>query len=468
MTMNLVGKTLGQYKLDQLIGEGGMATVYKAYQTSLNRPVAVKVLYYHEESSLARFEREAKAVASLRHRNILIVYEYGEADGLPFIAMEYVEGGTLEDRLNGKPMDWRRVVELTIPIAEALHYAHSQGIIHRDIKPSNILMPQEDWPVLADFGLVKHAEEQVGLTQTGTFMGTPSYIAPEQARDVALDFRADMYSLGVIMFEMITGRLPFDYESPNKILLAHVMEAPPSPRALNPLCPPALEQVILRALKKTANERYADMQEMVNALKDILATPQEQAETTVPKKEQTDEESAPRHTPQTKPEEAAGGIFGAFKKLFGRKPETREGDTASRTAPRPQVAMPENEAYDEAFDSTVQLDLRPSAAGVQPRLILQSKNITIELPNKNNIVVGRTYRDNVVDLDLEPHEASKYGVSRRHARFMRQGDLWLLEDLGSLNGTFINNIEVKQGSPMVLKDGDKIRFSHLNLIFIQA
>ena len=463
MSTDLVGKTLGEYKLTEEIGEGGMATVYKAYQTSLQRPVAIKVLYYQEDTSLARFEREAKAVASLRHRNILIVYEYGEEDGSPFIAMEYVEGGTLEDRLNGEPMDWRHVIELTIPIAEALHYAHSHGIIHRDIKPSNILMPQEDWPVLADFGLVKNTEDQTGLTQTGTFMGTPSYIAPEQARDVELDFRADMYSLGVIMFEMITGKLPFDYESPNKILLAHVTEPPPAPRELNPKCPPALEQVILRTLKKSASERYADMQEMVNALKAILAMLPSEIEESL-------KEEPPHHEePKVEPEVEAkpsGGLFGSVRKLFGRKPEEKEADTASRTAPRPQLEVPESDVESE-YEGTMQLDIG-SAVGAVPRIILKDKNITLELPEIDQVIVGRTYRNNVVDLDLEPYEASKFGVSRKHARLIKQGELWLLEDLGSMNGTFVNNVEVRQGNPVALKDGDNLRFSHMSFVFMQS
>ena len=467
MAYNLAGKTLGQYKIETMIGEGGMAAVYKAYQSSLNRPVAIKILYYQEDTSLARFEREAKAVASLRHRNILIVYEYGEAEGFPFIAMEYVEGGTLEDRLTGKPMDWRRVIELTIPIAEALHYAHSHGIIHRDIKPSNILMPQEDWPVLADFGLVKNASEQVGLTQAGTFMGTPGYIAPEQARDIDMDFRADMYSLGVIMFEMITGRLPFDYEIPNKILLAHVSEPPPSPRELNPDCPLALEEVILRSLKKQAEERYATMQDMVNALKEILATPHPEIEQSI----RTDEALVASPPQKVSPEQAesSGGLFGSLRKLFGgkNKVEKKASDTASKTAPQPQLDISEW-GDDDTFDSTMQLDLRNYSPESQPRLILQDKNIPLNLPDRDVIVVGRTYRNNVVDLDLEPHEASKYGVSRRHARFIHQGELWLLEDLGSLNGTFVNNAEVKQGNPMVLKDGDHLRFSHMAFVFMQS
>jgi serine/threonine protein kinase len=221
MTTNLVGTSLGAYRLAQEIGSGGLATVYKAYQPNLERWVAVKVLDYQDRESLLRFQREAQAIAQLRHRNIIIVYDYGQEQEWPYIAMEYIEGGTLEDRLFGQPLDWIKAVDLLLPITDALGYAHTQGIIHRDVKPSNILLPQEDWPLLADFGLVKlinsgdDDDDVEEITGPGTAMGTPSYLSPEQARGMPLDYRADIYSLGVLLYEMVTGRLPFTYENPS-------------------------------------------------------------------------------------------------------------------------------------------------------------------------------------------------------------------------------------------------------------
>ncbi len=455
MTMDLVGKTLGEYELREMIGEGGMAIVYKAFQKSLQRWVAVKVLYYYEDNSLVRFQREAKAIASLRHRNILIVYEYGEQDGSSYIVMEYIEGGTLEDRLTGQPMDWKQVIDLSIPTAEALYHAHQHGIIHRDIKPSNVLMPQDDWPVLADFGLVKHSDEVQGLTQTGTFLGTPSYIAPEQARDVEVDHRADMYSLGVMMFEMVTGSLPFDHENPNKILLAHVMTPPPAPRDLNPDCPAALEKVILKTLSKSPDDRYANLKELVNALKDIRLAHSSFSED-LPQDVVTAEEEA--------------GFFDPVKRFFGRKKQAEELEsieetTGSKTSPQVQVDVPAG--IDGDVEGTVRIDLDHSSTQPAPRFIIPDKNITIKIPDKESLIVGRTHRNNVVDVDLEPYEASKYGVSRRHAHLLKQGELWLLEDLNSLNGTFVNNTEVKHGNSVVLKDGDTVRLSHMSLIFMQ-
>ena len=464
MTTDLVGKTLGEYELQGIIGEGGMAVVYKGFQKSLQRWVAIKVLYYQEANSLIRFQREAKAIAALRHQNILIIYEYGEQDGSPYIVMEYVDGGTLEDRLHGQPMAWKEVIALIIPIAEALHYAHQHGIIHRDIKPSNVLMPQDDWPVLADFGLVKRSDEEQGLTLSGTFMGTPSYIAPEQARDAKADHRADMYSLGVMMFEMVAGRLPFDHENPNKVLLAHVMEPPPSPRKFNPDCPPALENVILKTLSNSPDNRYADMQELVNVLKAVRHAPP-------PTVEDKGATITPSAKVKEKPQEN-GGLFGPVKKLFGRKQHSGRAksgeDTGSKTSPRPQVNVPGADLSDEELEGTVQIKLGQSSGQAGPRLILQDKNITINLPQSDTLTLGRTYRNNIVDIDLEPYEASKYGVSRRHARLFKQGDLWLLEDMNSLNGTFVNNTEAKHGNPVVLKDGDTVRLSHMKFIFMQG
>jgi len=461
MAGDLVGKTLGEYELTEMIGEGGMATVYKGFQQSLKRWVAVKVLYYQEDTSRIRFQREAKAIAALRHRNILIIYEYGEQDGSPFIVMEYVQGGTLEDKLNGTPMDWKQAIELIIPIAQALHYAHQQGIIHRDVKPSNVLLPANDWPVLADFGLVKRSDEEQGLTKTGTFMGTPSYIAPEQARDADLDHRADLYSLGVMLFEMVTGHLPFDYENPNKILLAHVTEQPPPPRKLNPDIPPALEEIVLKTLKKSPKERYPDMQALIDVLKEVLVAPPGPAEKgpAIPLKETLVDE------------EESGGLLGSFKRLFGtarqaepEKPSAKaDDDTGSKTSPRPKVDAPE--ITGDELEGTVQLDVGSS---VEPRLILPDQNVTINLPDKEVLIIGRTHRNSVADIDLEAYNASKHGVSRRHARLLKRGELWLLEDLGSLNGTFVNDAPVHQGNPVVLKDGDKIRLSHMSFVFMQS
>lgn len=437
--MDLVGKTLGGYKLGQVIGEGGMATVYKGYQPSLNRWVAVKVLHRLDETALGRFRREAQAVAALRHQHILIIYEYGYDHSLPFIATEYIEGGTLADLLQAGPLDWHQAVSLTIPIAEALHYAHRHEIIHRDIKPSNILMSQPTWPLLADFGLAKRADDAVNITQTGTFMGTPGYISPEQARDLRLDGRSDMYSLGVIMFEMVTGRVPFEYEKTNQILLAHVREAPPSPRQFNPSCPPELDAIILKMLEKEPEARYSDLQTLANVMKALLAY-----------------KPAPSRSGPMPPEphdlqRESGGLVDSLRRLLGNK-------GAGKTMSQPELELDEDEIG-------TMLIKRPGARPTTARIVLKDKAITIDLPEKDVITLGRSHENITVDIDLEPYQASKYGVSRRHARLIHRGNDWLLEDLHSLNGTFVNERQVKYGEPVTLQDQDLVRLSHLVFMF---
>ncbi|MDX1523141.1 MAG: FHA domain-containing serine/threonine-protein kinase [Anaerolineae bacterium] len=418
MTTDLLGEKLGQYRLKKLAGEGGLATVYKAHQENLDRWVAIKVLHSDDGNVLARFEREARAVAQLRHRNILMVYEYGKAEGLPYIAMEYVEGGSLEDYLVGKPMEWIRVVSISMGIAEALHFAHQHGIIHRDVKPSNILMPQDDWPLLADFGLVKVSEDaDRALTATGTIMGTPAYIAPEQARGEKIGPHADMYSLGVIMFEMITGRLPFEYENANYLMLAHIQETPPSPRSINPLCPQDLEEIILKTIEKSPEDRFADLQEMINALRKTIGS------------------------------------------------STLDISSSSTLEVTGQTVRSQN------------LPLRPAtgpSSGKRPvstaRLLIPEKNQTIPLPepDKNGLILGRTHGKNKVDIDLNPHGAMESGISRRHSRLLKSGDDWLIDDLGSMNGTDVNSTKLTPGMPVRLKNGDVIHCGRLYLIFLNS
>lgn len=406
---DLLGKTISEYQLKEVVGEGGMATVYKAFQPSLNRWVAVKVMHERYSNLLPRFQREARAVAQLRYRNILAIYDYGEEGGYAYIVMEFVERGTLKDHLTGQPMDWVKAVALTIAIGDALHHAHQHGVIHRDVKPSNILMPTADWPLLADFGLVKVKSADEQLTDSGMIIGTPEYISPEQASGESVDHRADIYALGVILFEMITGRLPFDYKNLNQIMVAHIAELPPSPIDLNPDCPPPLDAVILKALEKSPEDRYPDMQAMVTALKGVIGS------STLPK----------------------GKIFG-----------TQELSPYFADLPLPYSDQPEPVVVQAA------------------KIVLAEQNVSIDVPlDAAEVIIGRTHGDIRVDINLGPYGAASAGVSRKHARLLRRDNYWQLEDLGSLNGTYVNDVKLKAQSPFPLKSGDIIRCGHLSLIF---
>jgi serine/threonine protein kinase len=414
MESNLIGKTLGQYKLVEIAGEGGLATVYKAYQANLERWVAIKVLHSANRTMLARFARAAKAVACLRHPNILPVYEYAEEKGWPYIAMQFIEKGqTLSHLGQNGPLDWRHTVALVIPIARALHYAHEHGLIHRDIKPSNILLGKDGSPLLADFGLVKDKDPSQSLTDSNAAIGTPAYIPPEQVDAQEVDGRADMYSLGVVMFELITGRLPFAYQSATRLLLAHAMEPPPAPRDFNPDCPLTLEGIILKTLQKSPDERYANLVELVGALKETLS------DTTLPIID-----------PQI--------ILDSFSIEETIIPEVDEEKTHS-------------------------VDLSPQQ---RVKIFIPKYNTLLDVPAPASeaVIIGRSHSQAKVDLDLGPYGALEAGISRRHVCLFQRGTAWFIDDLGSMNGTYVNEVKLIPGTPAQVSHNDEIRCSTLTFI----
>jgi putative two-component system response regulator len=263
------GMTLGSYRILERIGRGGMASVFRAHHLGLDRYVAIKVLpefFAEEEVYRERFEHEARSIGRLRHPNILSVFDFGQEDGVTYIVMELVEGGTLEDRLGG-PMELEDVVRILEPIASALDYAHARGILHRDIKPSNILLHTDGTPVLADFGLAKMAGSTRRITATGMVMGTPEYMSPEQAGDESIGPASDRYSFAIVAYQMLTGRVPFDAATPAAVLLSHVTRPMPAPEELRGELSAHLEEVLRRALAKRPEDRYPSAVSFVAALK---------------------------------------------------------------------------------------------------------------------------------------------------------------------------------------------------------
>ncbi len=263
------GSSLGPYRVMERIGRGGMATVYRAYHPALDRHVAIKVLpefFADEPGYRERFQQEARSVARLKHPNILEVYDFGYEDGTAYLVLELVDGGTLADRV-GRPMDLQDVVPLMEQLSGALDHAHAHGVLHRDIKPSNILIHRDGTPVLGDFGLARMAGSLHRLTSSGTVMGTPEYMSPEQAADEPLGPASDLYSLAVVAYEMLTGRVPFAADTPAATLLAHVTKPLPPTRELKGELSAHLEEVLRKALAKRPEDRFPSAAAFAAALR---------------------------------------------------------------------------------------------------------------------------------------------------------------------------------------------------------
>ena len=254
------GLTLGRYELRRRLGQGGMAEVYLAYDRRVRRQVAIKVLYGRDEPFVRRFEREASSVGTLSHNHILPLYDFGEQSPWYYLVMPYVEGGTLRDYLlKSKLLTLEEAASVIGQIASALQCAHDHGLVHRDVKPSNILLRQDGYAYLVDFGLAKAITGGESLTTVGAMLGTPAYMAPEQSNGLS-DYRSDIYSLGVILYQMLTGRVPFTADSPIAISLKHIQATPIPPRELNSEIPPSVEEIILKAMAKDPNERFQQAQ----------------------------------------------------------------------------------------------------------------------------------------------------------------------------------------------------------------
>src|SRR5438876_3178869 len=279
-TNALLGQSLGTCTIQHLIGRGGMGAVYLAQQTRPRREVAVKVLIPGllgdqpwRIDFLARFRREADAIAALDHIHIIPIYEYGEQEQVAYLVMPYVTGGSLLQLLEKwGALPLSKVLPILEQAAAALDYAHAKGIIHRDLKPGNILFHADGRVLLADFGLAKVLREEAdqngtsALTNAGTVIGTPEYLSPEQAAGQALDQRTDIYSLGIVLFHMLTGRVPFSGATPVATAMMHALSEPPSLSQLNPTLSPVIEAVVMKALAKQPEQRYESAGQLAQAL----------------------------------------------------------------------------------------------------------------------------------------------------------------------------------------------------------
>ncbi|MEO8971471.1 MAG: protein kinase [Ktedonobacteraceae bacterium] len=265
----LAGTSLGRYHLLQRLGRGGMSEVYLAHDELMNRDVALKVVSSMHADYIERFHREAEAIGRLNHDHILPAYDYGEQEPWHYLVMPHIEYGTLRDRLSRGPMPFDEVDELFSQIASGLQFAHDQGIIHRDIKPSNILLRDDHYIYIADFGLAKSLEGGDTVTLAGSLLGTPEYMAPELA-DGPATTSSDIYASGILLYQMVTGQVPFSGDTPIAVYFKQLRDEPPLPSALNPEIPPSIERVILRALDKDPRRRYRTAEAVAHAFHKAL------------------------------------------------------------------------------------------------------------------------------------------------------------------------------------------------------
>jgi len=404
--VHLSGQTIAGYSLEEEVGAGGAAAVYRAYQSQLDRWVAIKVLDVADAGGpafLARFRAETRAVAALQHPNILSIYDYGEEQGIAYIVMEYVSGGSLARRMHGRPMASDAALALAIPIGDALDYAHGEGIVHRDVKPSNILLARADWPLIVDFGLAGVVDARTRIGQSSA-VPTTTYLSPEQVAGEAVDLRTDIYSLGLVLYELVTGHTPFEATSAAEATMARVHKAPVPPREANAAVPEALEGVLTRALARDPATRYETMAAFVHDLR--------------------------------------------------RAARVAEG----------------HESADVDGDATITMPLIMQQEIAGPRLFIATSGVVLAIPLLDEVVVGRKdpAQRQSPDLDLEPYGAGSAGVSRQHARLLRRSDGWYIADLRSTNGTYLNEVRLLPHRPVRVRPGDLVRLAQMTLVFEEA
>ena len=433
----LIGQQLDQFQISERIGTGGMATVFKAYQPSLERYVAIKVLpirHAQDPVFFKRFVQEARSIARLAHPNIVHIYNFGEQDLIKYIAMEYVEGGTLKERLK-QPLPLKQAINFVIQAAKGLDCAHRNGIIHRDIKPANMLVRDNGHLLLTDFGLAKILEETTNITKTGAHLGTPHYMSPEQGTGHTIDSRTDIYSLGIVLYHCLAGEPPFHAENALSMSVKHVHEPLPADKLVREHnVPVPIVQIIVKMTAKKPHERYQSASELVDVLSDALAT--------IGSGSLSNQPNAPL----------------AGRQAYDLPPQAplicfRCGEPNAR-AHRHCIICGDDLANKGAAADRY---LAPNGRPILARLLLQTgtmegrafrfhQSITTigRLAGNDFIIIGPT-------------------VSRRHAQLSFSEGHWYIEDLKSGNGTQVNGQRVY--GHILLKDGDIINFGDERAVF---
>lgn len=456
-------RQIGAYQLLELLGRGGMAVVYKALQPALQRHVAIKVLhpqFVNAEGFRARFQKEAETVARLEHPNILPIYDYGQAEDGPYIVMPLITGGTLREWL-GRSVPLDQALRVFSRVLAGVEYAHTRQppIIHRDIKPTNILMRDGDWPLLADFGLARILEPSTQHSGASGIAGTPEYMSPEQCTDHAVDHRSDLYAMGIVLYKVLTGRVPFQGASPTEVMLQQVREAVPSVRLFNPHLSPAWDDVVQRSLAKNPDERYSTAVEMAQGIQGVWR--------------QREAQGGEAHTVAiTSPKQLydlaeRALVEGNWPRVVSLCSEILTIDPMHPGTLQLLAAAHEGlhrQSANLQGQKAIQTPLRPAPPPPAPRS-------DVPLPAKLTVLrglePGRTYTLDGRSITLGRHDDNQIQIkdaalSRRHCQVTWTDGAYVIEDLGSSNGTHVNGSRVQV---VRLSSGDRIRLGGQMLEF---
>ncbi|MDQ2884459.1 MAG: protein kinase [Chloroflexota bacterium] len=443
---SLIGQQLDNFRVIERIGAGGMATVFRAYQPSLDRYVAIKVLPTKQAQDpifFKRFVQEARSIARLAHPNIVHIYNFGEEGDIKYIAMEYVDGGTLKQRL-GKPLPVRQAADFVIQAAQGLACAHSNGIIHRDIKPANMLLRKNGHLLLTDFGLAKILEDTTNITRTGARLGTPHYMSPEQGTGRPVDARTDIYSLGIVLFQCLAGEPPFSADNPLSMSVKHLQDPLPVQKlTINNSVPDPIVQIILKMAAKQPNERYQSAHELIDALSNAVTATEAISRRNVLGHLAAPVAPPPSATPPALEQQNNNAGRACFRCGEPNKDSRLFCTVCGYDLSNKRASA---DRYKAANGLPLLARLSPQSGPLAGRALrFHQDTTTIGRATGNDLVVtGRT-------------------VSRYHAHLNFVEGRWYVEDLQSANGTKVNGKRIQERT--FLKDGDLINFGDERVVF---